>query len=74
VELAMIGPEAVGSPATQFQAGELVPLNYAGGSSGAAQQVCSRVDAGDGREAIGMSFAGIGIAGIILVIIIFIVA
>jgi hypothetical protein len=31
--------EAVESPATQLQAGELVPLNYGRGSSGAAPQV-----------------------------------
>jgi len=35
----MIVPDGVGSPATELQAGELVPLNYAGSSSGAAQQV-----------------------------------
>jgi hypothetical protein len=32
------GAEAVESPATQLQAGELVPLNYGAGSSGVAPQ------------------------------------
>src|SRR6516165_10971827 len=35
----VVGPDAVGSPATELQAGELVPLNYVRGSSGAAPQV-----------------------------------
>jgi hypothetical protein len=38
VELAMIGSDSVGSPATQLQARELGPLSHSGGSSGAAPQ------------------------------------